>query len=300
MSGFASQQLSRLRRLAFLLGNQPQYVLGRFPAVRDAYSTLNAFKDAIRGPVPLKIGDLHDEPSTMVKVVTSGHLQPTAPTERQAEEMKMQSYSLGPHLSVKAVAELREAAACMPLKASGIASTTYDAMALSRELREKVAIATVQNSSTIPVIRALAGDPLLYEVARRFLGYQPKRVSSWFFWSLVNTLSDDQRRARSQTIDFHYDVNGFNFVYANFYLFDTSYQNGAHVLIEGTGRRKRLRDLIGTSRLSNSDALKLYGPERERVMEGPAGFGFVEDASCYHKALPPTHSDRLMLQLRYQ
>jgi hypothetical protein len=300
MASFASQQFSRLRRLAFVLGNQPHYVLGRFPIVRDVYSMLNAFSDAVVGSAPLRIGDLYDDPIAIVETAPSGHLLPIILPGRQVDQMRTQSYSLGPHLTIDAVSQLRSAASRLPLKASGIDSTTYGQLSASQELRDRIATATVRNSSALPVVRRLAGDPLLYEVVRQFLGYQPKRVSSWLFWSLANRLSDDQRRAVNQTIDFHFDVNGFNFVYANFYLFDTSALNGAHVLIAGTGRRKRLRDLIGVNRLSNSDARKLYGPDCERVMEGPAGFGFLEDASCYHKALPPRDGDRLMLQLRYQ
>ena len=36
-----------------------------------------------------------------------------------------------------------------------------------------------------------------------------------------------------------------------------------------------------------------------QLIEGPAGTGFFEDASCFHKALIPTSGERLMLQVRY-
>jgi len=103
-----------------------------------------------------------------------------------------------------------------------------------------------------------------------------------------------------QTIDYHYDVDGFNFLYANFYLLDTSVRNGAHLLIEGSSRRKQLRHLLGKARLSDAEAHDAYGLTAERTFEGPAGFGFLEDASCYHKALRPLDGERLMLQLRYR
>ena len=149
-------------------------------------------------------------------------------------------------------------------------------------------------------VRDIAGDAFLYEAASLFLGYRPRQVSSWLFWSLANRLSAEQRREASQTIDYHYDVDGFNFMYANFYLLDTTAKNGAHALIAGSSRRKRLGHLLGSARLSDAEALEAYGRDFERTLEGPAGFGFLEDASCYHKALPPETGDRLMLQLRYQ
>jgi hypothetical protein len=218
--------------------------------------------------------------------------------------MRARSYSLGPHLAPGAVSELHEAASSLPLKLAKISAIgrapTYRQLAAERELRERTAIATVRDSSKLTIVRALAADSLLNDIARQFLGYRPRQVSSWLFWSLANGLSDAERRAAYQTIDFHYDVDGFNFMYANFYLVDTNRQNGAHVLIEGTARNKRLRDLMGIARLADSEARQAYGGDRERILEGPAGFGFLEDASCYHKALPPQAGDRLMLQLRYQ
>ena len=62
---------------------------------------------------------------------------------------------------------------------------------------------------------------------------------------------------------------------------------------------------IETSRLAghfigDAEARETYGPEAERLIEGPAGSGFLEDTSCYHKALAPVSADRLMLQFRYQ
>jgi ectoine hydroxylase-related dioxygenase (phytanoyl-CoA dioxygenase family) len=101
-------------------------------------------------------------------------------------------------------------------------------------------------------------------------------------------------------VRFHYDVHGFNFVYVNFYLSDTDRDSGAHVLIAGSHRDKSLRQLFGSARISDEAALRRYGAERVRIIEAKAGSGFFEDTACYHKALPPSARDRLMLQLRYQ
>lgn len=304
MAGFAARQFSRMRRLAHLLAHQPDYVLGRLATVRDAYSTIHAVKDAIAGAASLKIHDLYGETMAALDIAPSGYLRQETSAVGQVDDMRKRSFSLGPYLNADAVSLIQEAAHSLPLelRGAGKAKTcrTYAEFSASPELRDWTAIATVIDSSTLPVIRALAGDPAVYETARRFLGYRPRQVSTWLFWSLANRLSEDQRRGAYQTIDFHYDIDGYNFMYANFYLLETGPSNGAHVLIEGTSRRKRLRDLVGSARLSDSEARQAYGQGRERLMAGPAGFGFVEDASCYHKALPPQDSDRLMLQLRYR
>lgn len=304
MAGFASRQFSRVQRLVFLLTRQPRYILGRFAVVRDSYSMMSGVRDAVVGASRLRIGDLYEEATASIETAASGLLLPVASVAQQVEEMRTQSYSLGPHLVPHAVSELREAASSLPLKNQENPRTgqaaTYRELLGERALRERNAFVTVRDSSAIDIVRALAGDTLLNDIAREFLGYTPRQVSSWLFWSLANKLTDEERRAAHQTIDFHYDVDGFNFMYASFYLVETNRLNGAHVLMEGTARGKRLRHLFGVARLADGDAYDAYGQGRERAIEGPAGFGFLEDASCYHKALPPQDGDRLMLQLRYQ
>ena len=185
-------------------------------------------------------------------------------------------------------------------KVAGHAAGSYEKLANTPESYDHIAIATVIDSSKLAIVQALAADPLLHDAASSFLGYRARRVSSWLFWSFASQLSDAERRAANQTIDFHYDVDGYNFMYANFYLVDTNAGNGAHVLIEGSSRKKRWRHLMGIARLTDDEALAAYGHAAERVIKGRAGFGFLEDSSCYHKALPPRGGDRLILQLRYR
>ncbi len=295
MAGFASRQFERAKRLGFLVTRRPRYVLGRFATVRDAYSGLNGLKDVVVRTTPLRMGDLYKPATSTLDVARSGHVLSSRSAAEQVEEMRRESYSLGPMLDGAALATLQDDARKLPLHVDDKTVGTYTTLS-----RGKIAIATVQDSSKLPMIRAIAGDEFLYQAAAAFLGYRPRQVSSWLFWSLANQLSADQRRAAYQTIDYHYDVDGFNFMYANFYLLDTTARNGAHALIAGSSRRKRLGHLLGIARLSDTEAWRTYGREAERTLEGPAGFGFLEDASCYHKALPPENGDRLMLQLRYQ
>lgn len=296
MAGFGSQ-FERVRRLAGKVVREPHYALGRFATVRDIYSGLNRLRDVVVRTTPLHIGDLYKPAGTTVDVVRCDHVLASRPAAEQVEEMRRQSYSLGPQLDVSAVATLQEQARSLPLHVDDKPVGTYTALS---EARGKFAIVTVQDSSRLPLVRAIASDAYLYEAASLFLGYRPRQVSSWLFWSLANRLSAEQRRQASQTIDYHYDVDGFNFMYANFYLLDTTARTGAHALIAASSRHKRLGHLLGSARLGDAEALQTYGRNSECTLEGPAGFGFLEDASCYHKAPPPEDGDRLMLQLRYQ
>ena len=297
MAGFASRQFERAKRLGFLVTRRPRYVLGRFATVRDAYSGLNGLKDVLVRSTPLRMGDLYKPATSTVEVARSGHVLSSRSAAEQVAEMRSESYSLGPQLDGNALATLQDEAQKLPLHVDDKTVGTYATLSGARR---NIAIATVEESSRLAMVRAVAGDEFLYQAASLFLGYRPRQVSSWLFWSLANQLSAEQRRAAYQTIDYHYDVDGFNFMYANFYLLDTTARNGAHALIAGSSRRKRLGHLLGIARLSDAEAWQTYGRDAERTLEGPAGFGFLEDASCYHKALPPESGDRLMLQLRYQ
>ena len=147
---------------------------------------------------------------------------------------------------------------------------------------------------------ASLGMNSIVSVASAYLGYAPSKASCWLFWSLKNELTNAQRESVYQTIKFHYDVHWYNFFYVNFYLLDTDARSGAHALIRGSHRDKRVRSLLGTAQLSDEQAIRDYGTHRIKTMEGPAGLGFFEDTSCYHKALAPLDRDRLMLQIRYQ
>ncbi len=300
MSGSGSTPATFVRRLAHLMRHRPSYVLGRFATVRDAYSRLNGLKDVATKKRPLEIGDLYRPPHGTVDVAPSGCFTSTDAPDGRLDELRRYNYALGPDIAASYVEALVEAARTSPLHFNDRDIGTYETLTASPEQRARIAIATVRDSSNLTLVRRLAGDRMLYDVAARFLGYRPRQVSSWLFWSLANRLSDDERRSASQTIDYHYDVDGFNFLYANFYLLDTNADNGAHALVVGSSRRKRLKDLLAGARLGDAEVRAIYGTESERLIEGPAGSGFMEDASCYHKALAPKTGDRLMLQLRYR
>lgn len=149
-------------------------------------------------------------------------------------------------------------------------------------------------------VTAVVEDPVLREIVCAYLGYMPKKVTPLLYWSFASNFTDDERRLLLQhVIDYHYDVSGYNFVYASFYILACDRSSGAHVIMRKSHRSKPLRMLLGSSVAREENVHRYFGRENELVIEGPAGTGFVEDTSCYHRASPPTHGDRLMLQIRY-
>ncbi|MGD1808298.1 hypothetical protein ACP6PL_23085 [Dapis sp. BLCC M126] len=57
--------------------------------------------------------------------------------------------------------------------------------------------------------------------------------------------------------------------------------------------------LLGSARVSEEVIHQNYYLTDIVTIEGKAGKCFLEDASCFHKALAPIENDRLFLQLRY-
>jgi hypothetical protein len=163
-----------------------------------------------------------------------------------------------------------------------------------------VPIGGVREPTRCPAVQAVVNDPVLRAIVRDYLGHEPREVLTIINWSFASHFSDEERRRlRNHAIDYHYDVGGYNFVYASFYLTDTDRYSGAHVMMKRSHNRKPLRMLLGSASASEARVRKQFGIENEITIEGPAGTGFVQDTSCYHRAIPPVRSDRLMLAIRF-
>ena len=145
----------------------------------------------------------------------------------------------------------------------------------------------------------VAYDPTLVAIARAYLGYQPPIVLTELHWSFVSPATASYRRQLGQTIDYHYDVGWFNFLYFFFYLTAVDARSGAHAIVRGSHRRKPLGMLWHSARQPDEAVLTEYGRASELVIEGEAGDGFVEDASAFHKALVPETRERLAFFIRY-
>jgi len=52
-------------------------------------------------------------------------------------------------------------------------------------------------------------------------------------------------------------------------------------------------------RETDQDIIDYYGSESLVNIYGKAGFGFAEDPLCFHKGIPPTQKDRLILQIEF-
>ena len=265
-----------------------QYVLGRFKTVRVTYSGLRRL-----------IGSR----TAATANNQSATLFPEINIDQVVQNIREQAVYTDLKLPADIVAEIRAFALSEPLHAShdpdGPNFHYSDVVRGKIADGRLVAVSGVRDPSRCPAIRAVIDDPVLRTIVRRYLGYEPRRIMTLLSWSFASDLDDEQRRRLRHALDYHYDVGGFNFVYASFYITDTDRNSGAHVMMKRSHNKKPLRMLLGSAKASEAAVRKQFGIENEITIEGPAGTGFIQDTSCYHRALPPTQRDRLMLAIRF-
>jgi hypothetical protein len=150
-----------------------------------------------------------------------------------------------------------------------------------------------------PIFKQISEDPMVLSVATQFLGKRPSKIDTRLWWSFATNASNEERLNNFQTVLFHYDVAGYIFLYLNFYLTNVDSYSGPHVLVSGSHKRKRLAFLFSSANQSDQAINDFYNKEDFIQMDGPAGTGFFEDSSCFHKAVAPKEKDRLLLQIRF-
>jgi hypothetical protein len=276
---------------------EPHYLLGRFHTVRAAYARTQQLRGFVSPDRELRISEHFGTDFRPLAVAPSELVESSFDARTHTGNLQRDSYSPGLRLAPRAIEHFVQLAHTLPLEENGRPLPPLDTV--RNTLAQRVAIATVKGPSYDALIQALVGDPLLVDVVSSYLGYRPRYASPWLFWSFANGLSEAEREARYQTVKFHYDVHSYNFMYVNFYLLETDERTGAHALVRGSHRHKKWRHLLGSAKLSDDQALRDYSADRVVVVSGPAGTGFFEDTSCYHKALAPLDRERLMLQIRY-
>ncbi len=155
------------------------------------------------------------------------------------------------------------------------------------------------NPSACSAINKIINDPVLREIVEKYLGYSPKKIRSLLRWSFVLELPEKIRMELRQGNLYHYDIGEFNSVYINFYLSKTDKYSGAHAMIQGSHNNKTLNMLFNSAIQPEDFLFNYYGKEKEIIIEGEEGFGFIQDPYCYHRAIPPIKDERLLLQLQF-
>ena len=229
---------------------------------------------------------------------------PDLDIERAVNALHQDAIAFGLNLSAASVTAIREFAHRTELMQENYADRVFsyaDCRHGAFADGAPIPLAYAKNAQFCPQIMAIIHDPAIIEIGTRYLGYRPKYFRDRLWFSFTGSHDLALRRQMNQTVDFHFDLptDQFTFFYVSFYLSDVDVKSGAHTMVKGSHHSKPLRMKLGRSRCSADALEKVYGKEFDTLIEGPAGTGFFEDASCYHRALAPTERERLMLQIRY-
>lgn len=269
------------------------YALGRFRTVRLAYGCLRRGIEA----VSLSKTGTRREPAR-------SSLFAGADATGIVETIRKEAVFVGLNLPRQIVEEIRTFALSEPLHAiydpNGPTFHYSDVRnGIARDGRP-MPIGGISKPERCPAVRTVINDPVLLSIVRGYLGHKPRTIKTILDWSFGSAMTDqERRRLKHHVIDYHYDVAGFDFLYASFYINDTDRYSGAHVMIKGSHRAKPWRMLLGSTQADQAAVYRVFGQHNEIVIEGPAGTGFVQDTSCFHRASPPTRGDRLMLAVRF-
>jgi hypothetical protein len=179
---------------------------------------------------------------------------------------------------------------------AGGPTTSLDAVEAG-DAPEGLTLGEYEHPSESPEVDRLARDPVLLDIAERYLGVPPRHIGTRLWWSFPTDATAEQQSAASQL--FHFDLDDFRFLKFFFYLTDVDESAGPHVAVLGTHARKRFSHQAVIRRLTDEEVDRAYGADRVRTIRLPAGSGFAEDTFCLHKGRTPTGAPRLLLQLEY-
>ncbi len=274
--------ISILKRL---YNGNTSYIFGRFLSVRKGYSLYKNLANTKTIRFSLKESTLFDKINV----------------QKSLKALQKDAVAFGFDLPSNLVCDIEKFAQSCEFKADNVANTFYYKDIHKGRLADgtAIAIAYAVAPESCDSIQKILHDPILYQTVAQYLGYKPNNYELRLYYSVVSALTDTERRQRNQTIDYHFDVHAFNFCYAHFYITDKDKDSGAHALIKKSHVDKPFNFLLNSARRSNDEVFTYYKKDDELLIEAKAGSGFLEDTSCYHKALAPISQDRLLLQIRF-
>jgi len=148
-----------------------------------------------------------------------------------------------------------------------------------------------------PLIKQLENDPILLEIASKYLETKPVHLGSRLWWNFSVESSIYERRHAAQKFHAHLDDSrSLRFL---FYITDVDLCSSPYVCVRGSHIKKKLSHRFLTRGQSHQEIRAYYGYENIVPICGKAGFGFVENPRCFHKENPPGSKDRLTLQIEF-
>jgi hypothetical protein len=208
-------------------------------------------------------------------------------------------FNLPPHL----VQEMRAIATQTYLLANGDPENKFflaDRKKKEREWSKTILTGEcMQSVLNCSQIEKITQDSYILDIAAKYLGYQPVPIGNRLFWSFATRATSAERMPFAQVL-FHYDMYDYRALNFFFYLTKVDLNSGAHICVRGTHRKKKISHKMSLFlRKNDEEIFEGYGKENVVKLCGEAGFGFIEDPYCFHRAMPPTQCDRLMLMITF-
>ncbi len=152
-----------------------------------------------------------------------------------------------------------------------------------------------------PGVRIVRTDPLLREIAGRYLRAEPVPLSSRLWWSFPTAQPRDEAAlVRAAQDSFHFDLDDWRTLKSFFYLTDVDGTAGPHVYVRESHRLRAPRhQLTLLKSRPEQDIRAFYGPGRILRVQGAAGSGFAVDPFGYHTGTVAKERPRLMLDVEF-
>jgi hypothetical protein len=279
---------ARVAKRIFLEGKL-YFAMGRFHTVRRGYSALRRLQQTVSPPPTLN-------GTAPAETLFSGHSR-----AKVLETLRRDGIYPGLQLPPAAIEEIVGFARSTPLTRWAEAETfTYGEVGNGRlPGGQPVVVGSVHEPEACPTVTRIKNDPVLRELVSAYLGYIPQRSRVVLFWNFASNLTEEERKTVHQANNYHYDVDGYNFLYVQFFMTEVDEGSGPHIIIKGSHRKKPMHLLLSSVKQPDEAIHAYYGAQSETTIMGKAGTGFIEDTSSFHKAMAPTARDRLLLQFVY-
>ena len=276
-------KIKRYLSINFLL-----YILGRFKTIRLFYKNINLAKK--------KFSDNH------IESTNKNYLQININNQVILSKLKKEGYYEGLKLNNKIIDDLINLSNKSELisnKSQKKFNNLQDVNNFNKENNRPCCLLNLISPNLNKLANEISRDQIFLDIVGSYLG-NINKIDTKVQWSPVCNANDEWREYNEQTVTFHYDVHDLNFVYVFFYLTECDRNSGAHQLIRGSHLNKKIfKHLIGPAKQKKENLEQDYSTNDFIVIEGSAGHGFIEDTSCYHRALKPVNKPRLSLQFRY-
>ncbi len=157
----------------------------------------------------------------------------------------------------------------------------------------------IQDLVNNPDIQELIMDPVLINIARKYLDCEPIFDFAAMWWS-----AGFKKEASSDAAQlYHFDMDRIKWLKIFIYLNDVDDYNGPHCYVSGTHKvGVKPANILsrGYVRVSDEELKKCYPEDSFKVLPGIAGSVFAGDTMCWHKGKPlEIGKNRLMLEFEY-